>query len=164
MGYAVIKFAPLLAVIMAAGIGMSPAAAQTPKPTVKDSRAIEDCIKSKQGTEESCIGIVSNPCLERDATKSTADQNACIDRELAVWDDILNETFRRLRDKLDDTQKTKLRDMQRAWVASKEKTCTFYWDYYQGTMASPMAAACVNRETARRALFLIGFMLDAEGK
>lgn len=164
MGYAVIKLASLLAVILAAGIGPVPAAAQTPKPTVKDTRAIEDCIKSKPGKEESCIGIVSNPCLDRDATKSTADQNACIDREVAVWDDILNETFRRLRDKLDDTQKTKLRDMQRAWVASKEKTCAFYWDYYQGTMASPMAAACVNKETARRALFLIGFMLDAEGK
>jgi len=164
MGYAVINLTPLLVMILAAGIGLSPAAAQTSKPTVKDTRAIEDCIKSKPGKEESCIGIVSNPCLDRDATKSTADQNACIDRELAVWDDILNETFRRLRDKLDDTQKTKLRDMQRAWVASKEKTCAFYWDYYQGTMASPMAAACANRETARRALFLIGFMLDAEGK
>ena len=39
-----------------------------------------------------------------------------MDRELAVWDDILNETFRRLRDKLDAEQKTKLRDMQRAWI------------------------------------------------
>lgn len=164
MGYAVIKLMPRLVMVLAAGIGLSPAAAQTSKPTAKDTLAIEDCIKSKPGKEESCIGIVSNPCLDRDATKSTADQNACIDRELAVWDDILNETFRRLRDKLDDTQKTKLRDMQRAWVVSKEKTCAFYWDYYQGTMASPMAAACVNRETARRALFLIGFMLDAEGK
>ena len=141
-----------------------PAAAEGGKPAVRDTRAIEDCLKSKPDAQDSCIGIVSDPCLNRDETKSTADQNACIDRELAVWDDILNETFRRLRDKLDDAQKGKLRDMQRAWIASKEKTCAFYWDYYQGTMASPMAAACVNRETARRALFLIGFMLDAEGK
>jgi len=159
------KSLPFLVVLaLALGAVLSPAAAQNTRPAVKDSRAIEDCIKSKPGGEESCIGIVSDPCLKRDATKSTTDQNACIDRELAVWDDILNETFRRLRDKLDDTQKGKLRDMQRAWVASKEKTCAFYWDYYQGTMASPMAAACVNKETARRALFLIGFMLDAESK
>jgi hypothetical protein len=27
-------------------------------------------------------------------------------------------------------------------------------------MASPMAAECVNRETARRALFLLGFLND----
>jgi uncharacterized protein YecT (DUF1311 family) len=86
--------------------------------------------------------------------------NACIDRERAVWDDILNETFRRLREKLDEGQRVKLRDMQRAWLVSRDKTCAFYWDFYQGTMASPMAASCVNRETARRALFLLGFLND----
>ena len=48
-----------------------------------------------------------------------------------------------------------------AWLASRAATCNFYWDYYQGTMASPMNASCVNRETARRALFLLGFLLDA---
>lgn len=85
---------------------------------------------------------------------------SAVDFELAVWDDILNETFRGLREKLDEAQRVKLRDMQRAWLASREKTCGFYWDFYQGTMASPMAAACVNRETARRALFLLGFLYD----
>ena len=75
--------------------------------------------------------------------------NACIDRELAVWDNILNESYRRLRAKLDADQQGKLRDMQRAWIASRDATCHFYWDYYQGTMASPMSTSCVNRETAR---------------
>ena len=90
--------------------------------------------------------------------------NACVDREQAVWDDILNETYRRLRDKLDDDA-----------AASSCATCSapgspratrparFYWDFYQGTMASPMASDCVNRETARRALFLLGFLNDDEG-
>ena len=162
MRFAGLGFAVLFTALVAGGA--LPAGARDLKQVAKDTADIEDCLKSKPDAQESCIGIVSNPCLDRDSTKSTADQNACIDREFAVWDDILNETYRRLRDKLDDAQKTKLRDMQRAWVASKEKTCAFYWDYYQGTMASPMAAACVNKETARRALFLIGFMLDAEGK
>ena len=85
-------------------------------------------------------------------------------REHAVWDDILNETFRRLRDKLDAKQKIKLRDMQRAWVELRDRTCAFYWDYFQGTIASPMGAFCNNRETARRALFLLGFLNDAEGR
>lgn len=142
--------------------GLVPAAAQSSKPSAQESAAIQDCLKSKAGQEDACVGIVSNPCLDREDTKSTADMNACIDREVAVWDDILNETFRRLRDKLDAQQKAKLRDMQRAWITSKEKTCAFYWDYFQGTMASPMAAACVNKETARRALFLLGFLKDAE--
>lgn len=150
----------LLALMMA-----SPALAQG-KPDARASSAIQDCVKTKSanGTAELCIGIVSGPCLERDTTKSTADMVNCVAGERAVWDDILNETFRRLREKLDDKQQVKLREMQRAWIASRDKTCAFYWDYYQGTMASPMGAECVNRETAQRAIFLAGFLSDAEGK
>ena len=135
-------------------------------PDAKATELIEDCVKTAapagkpMSDAERCIGIVANPCLDDDRTKSTADMNACVDREHAVWDDILNETFRRLREKLDEAQRVKLREMQRAWLADRETTCAFYWDFYRGTMASPMAAACINRETARRALFLLGFVLD----
>ena len=143
----------------------SPALAQN-KPDAGASSAIQDCIKTKSadGAAEQCIGIVSGPCLERKETVSTADMVGCVAGEQAVWDDILNETFRRLRAKLDDKQQGKLREMQRAWISSRDKTCAFYWGYYQGTMASPMSAECVNRETARRAVFLLGFLSDAEGK
>jgi uncharacterized protein YecT (DUF1311 family) len=150
--------------LVVSGAGFVPAAAQAPTASARDFALIQSCLKSKPQAQFNCIGIVADPCLEGDGVQSTVDQNACIDRELAVWDDILNETFRRLRDKLDEAQKVKLRDMQRAWIASKEKTCAFYWDYFQGTMASPMAASCVNKETARRALFLLGFLLDTEGR
>ena len=148
----------------------SAASAQGKHRAADDSKAIQDCIKSaapagvSMDKAESCIGILSSPCLDDDKTKSTADQNACIDRERVVWDDILNETYRRLGEKLDQAQQAKLRAMQRAWIAARDATCQFYWDYYQGTMASPMAAACVNKETARRALFLLGFLLEADNK
>ena len=81
-----------------------------------------------------------------------------------MWDDILNETYRRLGQRLDDDQKAKARDMQRAWIESRDKTCVFYWDYFQGTMASPMSAYCNVRETARRAMLLIFFVDEAEGR
>jgi uncharacterized protein YecT (DUF1311 family) len=138
----------------------------TDRPDARDSAVIQDCIKSAAEPRqmERCIGIVADPCADRDDTKSTADQVACAAREHAVWDDILNETFRRLRDKLDAKQKVKLRDMQRAWVESRDRTCAFYWDHFQGTIASPMSAFCNNRETARRALFLLGFLNDAEAR
>ena len=89
---------------------------------------------------------------------------ACYERERLVWDGILNDSFRRLRAKLDDDQQGKLRDMQRAWIAARDKSCAFLYDYFQGTMANPMIAACVARETGRRALYLLGFANDAEGK
>ena len=46
----------------------------------------------------------------------------------------------------------------------RTRTCAFYWDFFRGTMAAPMNAFCNNRETARRALFLLGFLDNAEGR
>jgi uncharacterized protein YecT (DUF1311 family) len=139
----------------------------TDKPDPRDSAKIQDCIKSAGSApldQERCIGIVADACVKDNNAMSTADLVACATREHAVWDDILNETFRRLRDKLDAKQKIKLRDMQRAWIESRNRTCDFYWDYHQGTIAAPMTASCHNLETGRRALFLLGFLEDAEGR
>ena len=158
-----IRAAALAVAVLLCGGGVSPSFAQDERPAAKDTAKIEACLKAKPMAQESCIGIVADPCLESDQTKSTADQNACAGREAKVWDAILNTSFRKLRDKLDETQKGKLRDMQRAWIASKEKTCAFYWDYYQGTMASPMGSYCVMKETGRRALFLRAFLEDDDG-
>ena len=153
----------LLVVLTA--LAVSPALAKD-KPDARAAAAIQDCVKSKSATGmgETCIGIVSGPCLDKAADPSTAGMVACVARERAVWDDILNETYNRLRAKLDDKQQQKLRDMQRAWIAARDATCGFYWDFYQGTMASPMSAGCLNKETAERALFLLGFLNEAEGK
>jgi uncharacterized protein YecT (DUF1311 family) len=154
--------AMILALLLASPV----TAARAAGPDAAATNTIEDCIKTAapagkpMSAAERCIGIVSNPCLDDNKTKSTADMNACVDRERAVWDDMLNETYRLLAAKLDADQKGKLRDMQRAWIASRDKTCGFYWDFYQGTMASPMASVCVNRETALRTLFLLSFLYD----
>ena len=58
---------------------------------------------------------------------------------------------------LDDEQTGKARAMQRAWIAYRDTTCGFYGDKIQGTMAGFMEAACVTRETARRAMLLAFF-------
>ena len=148
-------------------LAAAPGVAQNPKQAGADSKAIQSCIKSVKGSvirADRCIGTVADPCLKRPGAQSTADMVQCAGREAAVWDDILNETFRRLRDKLDEEQRTKLRDMQRAWIESRDRTCAFYYDYHQGSIAAPMGALCVNRETARRALFLLDFLNDAEGR
>jgi uncharacterized protein YecT (DUF1311 family) len=76
---------------------------------------------------------------------------------------MLNQAFRTLHDELDDQQRTRLRDMQRSWLDNRDRTCGFYHDYFQGTMANPMIANCTNRETAHRAIFLKGFADDTAG-
>ncbi len=155
--------------LVAAGVLLvaAPVIAQNPKQAGQDSKAIQSCIKSVKGAAtnaDRCIDTIAGPCLKRPGALTTADMVACAAREAAVWDDILNETFRRLNEKLDDAQRVKLRDMQRAWIESRDRTCAFYDDYHQGTIARPMSALCINRETARRALFLLGFLNDAEGR
>ena len=137
------------------------------KPDARDSAAIQNCIKTKTGRHwnwENCLGVVSDRCSKNEASMAASEVMACINREQLVWDDILNETYRRLREKLDDQQQVKLRDMQRAWIASRDKSCNFLLDYFEGSMANPMIADCVSRETGRRALYLLGFLNDAEGK
>ena len=143
-----------------------PAFAQD-KPSAKDVAVIQKCIKAKTARNwawENCIGIISKPCVKDEGAMPSHEVIACERREQVVWDNILNETFRGLLAKLDEAQQQKLREMQRAWIASRDKSCAFFYDYFEGTMANPMIAACEARETGRRALFLLGFLNDAEDR
>jgi len=144
-----------------------PATAQDDKPDPRDAAAIQGCVNAKTGRNwawETCIGTVSEPCIKDEMAMPPSEIMACYERERLVWDSILNHSFRRLRAKLDDKQVRKMREMQRAWIASREKSCGFIYDYFEGSMANTMIAACQSRETGRRALFLRGFADDAEGK
>ena len=150
--------------VIAAVVALSaiPALAQD-KPTAKDSAAIEKCIKAKTGRHwawEKCIGLISEPCSKDELSVPPSQVVACYSREQAVWDDILNKSYQLLRERLDEEQVGKLRDMQRAWITSRDKTCGFLYDYFQGTMANPMIAACVSRATGLQALYLRGFADD----
>ena len=148
-------------------IAISPALAESDKPDSRDTAVIQKCIDAKTGRNwawESCIGVVSEACVKDEGSMLSSEVIACYDRERLVWDNILNDSFRRLREALDDQQQQKLREMQRAWIASRDKTCHFIYDYFEGTMANPMIAACRSRETGRRALFLLGFANDTRGK
>jgi uncharacterized protein YecT (DUF1311 family) len=159
VGYALIRFAAALA---CTAFLAAPALAQE-KPAVKDVAAIEKCIKTKTGRQwawEGCIGIISEPCAKNEGSMPPSEVIACEDRERAVWDNMLNESYRRLRAVLDDEQKGKLQEMQQAWMASRDKNCAFLYDYFQGTMANPMIAACLSRATGMQALYLRGFADD----
>jgi uncharacterized protein YecT (DUF1311 family) len=78
----------------------------------------------------------------------------CYRIEGAIWGDLLNENYKSLLDTLDDEQTAKARAIQRAWLAYRDTTCQFYDDKIRGSMSLLMHAACVTRETARRAMLL----------
>ncbi len=151
------------AVLLVAAPILSAAAFAQDKPAAKDAAAIEKCIKTKTGRHwawERCIGIVSEPCAKNEESMPPSEVIACEDRERAVWASVLNESYRSLREALDEEKKGKLQAMQRAWMASRDKNCGFLYDYFQGTMASPMIAVCLRRATGMQALYLRGFADD----
>jgi len=132
-------------------------AAQTRSP--KDAAAIRACAEKfadnfTEGERRCLFALVADPCSKSKAGQTGHGSAECFRIEQEIWDELLNENFRALREALDDEQKEKLRDMQRAWIAYRNTTCEFYYHKIQGTMATSMTAACLARETARRALLL----------
>jgi uncharacterized protein YecT (DUF1311 family) len=149
-----------LAVFLVAFFTFAGAASAQEKLRAEDSRAIQSCIKEKESKEgaDRCIGIIANPCLDTPSGQSTHGQADCYRREHLVWDDILNETYRRLQGSFEGKLKTQLRDVQRTWLESRKQQCGFYTDVIKGSLAIPIGASCMNTETARRALYLLSIL------
>jgi uncharacterized protein YecT (DUF1311 family) len=133
--------------------------AQGRQPTAGEVTAIRTCAKKYEtdldAAERECLfNLVGTPCTEKPEGQSNVGMTDCYRLEDAIWDDLLNENYKSLAADLDEEQKTKLREMQRVWIAYRDSTCGFYYTKIRGTMAQPMGAACAARETARRALLL----------
>jgi uncharacterized protein YecT (DUF1311 family) len=141
--------------------GLAPAIvhAQNRKPTASEVAAIRDCAKKyetnvDEGERQCLFNLVSDRCTNTPEGSSNLWMADCYRVERTIWDNLLNENYKNLAADLDEQQTAKLRDMQRAWIASRDATCGFYWTKIGGSMAAPMAAGCEARETARRALLL----------
>jgi uncharacterized protein YecT (DUF1311 family) len=136
--------------------------AQTRKPTANEIASIRDCAsKNKdnpdEGERQCLFNLVAQPCIDKPSGgASDSIVVDCYRIENLIWDGLLNDNYKALLDTLDDGQTAKARAMQRAWAAYRDTTCQFYDDKIQGSMAVAMHAACVTRESARRAM-LLGF-------
>ena len=147
-----------------------PPSARADDPSAKDVATIGDCLRkqqkqkggsSQEADEAACLMTIAKPCMGGDEA-AAADRRKmdCLDRERLVWDKIVNDSYKAMMNALDPDQQTKLREMQRSWIHTRDLTCAFWYDYFQGTMANPMIAYCNNRETARRAIYLRVFAMD----
>lgn len=139
------------------------AADAAPAQSSKAKASVEACLAASkaQPNTDTCIGVTSSSCIGPDeGSKPDSSVVACLNAEQQQWDKVLNASFQALVKGLEPEQQQKLREMQRSWIETRERTCAFYYDYFEGTMANPMIANCLNRETARRAIFLKGFADD----
>jgi uncharacterized protein YecT (DUF1311 family) len=163
------QFRHLLLSLVLAPIVAAPFPARADAPAAKDVATIGDCLlkqdkkklASQEAEEAACLMTVAKPCMGGDETAATDRRKIdCLDRERLVWDKIINDSYKAMTNALDSDQQAKLREMQRSWIQTRDLTCAFWYDYFQGTMANSMIAYCNNRETARRAIFLRVFALD----
>ena len=133
--------------------------AQSRQPTAQEVAAINECAgKIKDDVdqvERQCLfALVADRCIGDKGAAPDRKLTDCYEIEGTIWNALLNQNYQRLLATLDDEQATKARAMQRAWIAYRDTTCQFYWDKIRGTMANFMIAACLARETARRAMLL----------
>lgn len=153
------RIACISLMVLLAGGAAEIARAQDDNPTPAQTAAIRDCVAKNQDdvteAERLCLfNLVAAPCQNTSEGRSNLGMADCFRLEGRIWDGLLNDNFKRLRASLDDQQMAKAREMQRAWIASRERTCGFYEVEIRGSMAIPLGAACIARETARRALLL----------
>jgi uncharacterized protein YecT (DUF1311 family) len=143
---------------LALGFAADPGHAQARKPTATEITAIRACAtktsENLDDGERRCLfNLVAQPCIDKGSQAMIAEVN-CYEIETSIWDGLLNENYKGLLETLDKDQTAKAQAMQRAWIAYRDTTCSFYDDKIQGSMSLMMHAACVTRETARRAMLL----------
>jgi uncharacterized protein YecT (DUF1311 family) len=107
--------------------------------------------------EASCIGVVSTPCQQTYEGGTDAGSVACIEREVAVWDERLNKSYKKWIDTCGEAKVCEARrKFARAWLASRDARCALPVIEMQGTMANPLTASCLLDTTAHHALWLGG--------
>lgn len=138
--------------LCAAGAG-----AQDMEPTIEDRARFQGCIADTLESEESadkCKDVVSQPCMDEPQSQSTYGINACMVRELKLWDEMLNDEYGLLRRGLALEQAEELKQVQRDWIVYKDGKCLLVRRAIEGTIASTMAAGCMLETVARRAIEL----------
>ena len=118
---------------------------------------------------ESCIGVVSDPCMETEEASSTNGMMNCYGRESEVWDARLNASYRErmapqtgptnvVTDALEARQ---LRKIQAAWIPFRDATCeVLYSDGIPiyGSLGRVDGVYCIMVLTARQALWMEGLL------
>jgi uncharacterized protein YecT (DUF1311 family) len=153
------------------------------KPTAADRAAVADCLalvgqnldkasapdeaveagaaarlaratKDAPTSAASCIGVIAEPCMGEPGGESNSGMAQCSYREAAVWDERLNQNYKKRLDDAEPAYRDALKKMQHAWIAYRDAKCGAISVGEPGTISIPMTASCVLDETARQAIDL----------
>ncbi len=112
-----------------------------------------------------CIGRAAMACMAQPMGDTTPGMGFCLDSELWLWDDKLNEAYQILLAEYREMDAERfegapalaeaLRDMQRGWIAYRDGRCEFETaQWYGGTGSSPAFLGCMMQMTAEQTLYL----------
>jgi uncharacterized protein YecT (DUF1311 family) len=146
------------------------AAKATPPETTKPGPEahLDDAAALARYAPESCIGIVSTPCMQTDEGMSTLGMMTCLGRELEVWDARLNKAYKDaikpdadsgLDAKSSELVQQNYKTVQRNWIPWRDATCdVLHADGIPiyGSQSKVDAVNCLLNLTARQALWLEG--------
>jgi uncharacterized protein YecT (DUF1311 family) len=141
------------------------------KGITKDRAALAACLdaaKAARKSAESCVGTVQDACAKESGNESSAAMSGCVGREVAVWDERLNTSYKAAlagdlarRDVYRGGGARKrtgaevMREAQRAWIGFRERKCSAArLPMEGGSGAALLGGACFLQETARQAIWL----------
>lgn len=148
--------------LILAAAAAAPAAAQD---LIFSPRATESCLASGADFRD-CIGLSAQACInDTPGGYATAAMSGCFYRELDWWDARLNTSygfavrhakqFDRDNGGFGPSQEEALREMQRAWIIFRDRTCDYERSQWGGgTGGGPAAAECLMRETAEQTWYI----------
>ena len=85
------------------------------------------------------------------SAQSQAEMNICAGKEYKEADVVLNQVYRQLIAKLDDEEKSQLKEAQTAWLKYRDSNCEFVADQYKGGSIRPMIhGLCLAEMTRNR--------------
>lgn len=146
----------------------SPGATEKDKKTGPESH-LDAAAQMAGYAAESCIGVVSGPCMETEEASSTSGMMYCYGRESDVWDARLNASYREqmapqtgpTNPVTDAMEAKQLRKIQAAWIPWRDATCEVLHSDgipIYGSLANVDGVYCIMVLTARQALWMEGLL------
>jgi uncharacterized protein YecT (DUF1311 family) len=144
----------LMAFAILISSSLAEAAAQNATPA--DRATIEKCAKEKVAAGEDrskCVGIIADACLDKSEDPSTYGMATCSRREEEVWDERLNAAYKKLMADVERKQRNSVRDMQRSWIAFRDKKCGLHRVLEEGSIVIPTLPIATWKRPAGRRYF-----------
>lgn len=118
--------------------------------------AVSICLFAQSESDDKHpIDVKLDNCIDEDG--STSGLNMCLTTAAGEWDKELNKYYKLLQTSLSAEQKTVLQDVQRSWIAFKDKEIKLINVTYggmDGTMWTYVANRAIMEITRKRALDL----------